>query len=325
MKKARTKAKKQSERLMRYRKNFVFSFLCVSLSLSALQKNVKTETPYSPHFFVKGDLLYWLPEISGLSSNFGSGSVENTTSEGIPSILSTEIDRDPSFQWSPGYRLGLGWQFDPNGWEIGGIWTDFQGKGTKTLNQGSWKVKLQQLELSALYNAYLSSVHLQPFIGLRGASIRQNLYSQVVTDVLSGLKTQTDIRTFQDKQQFYGLGPLFGLNTTYLFNHGLSLYGNFSFALLYGNHHLNFNDQEVLTSVSTPSQIYSTIQKRMRAFDFNLDLSLGVQWEYLFDNACCLTLKLGLENHQYFNQSRLGDALGNLSFSGGIFSLGLGF
>ena len=63
----------------------------------------------------------------------------------------------------------------------------------------------------------------------------------------------------------------------------------------------------------------------MKAFDFNLDLALGIQWEHLMNDAYYLTMKLGIENHQYFNQSRLGYTFGNLSFSGGIFSLGLAF
>ena len=308
------------------KKVLLFSFVCVSGYLSALSHCTEIENSFSPHFTVRGDLLYWIPEVSGLDVNFGSGSSINTTLAGITTVTSTETDVDPSFQWNAGYRIALGWQFDKNNWEVGALWTGFQGYGYKSTNLGKWKVRLKQLDLAALYNTCLSPVSLQPFIGFRGASIFQNLSSQIVTEVIfPGVGTATDTRNFQDHEQFYGIGPLFGLNSNYAVKNGLSFYGNVALGLFYGNYHLHFNDSEVVTSPATPNQIYSTVNKTMQAFDFNLDLALGIQWDHLINNACYLTMKLGIENHQYFNQSRLGYAFGNLSFSGGIFSLGLAF
>lgn len=279
------------------------------------------------HFQVRGDLLYWVPETSGLDTNFGSGSVFQSTVNGTSITTSKETDVDPSFDWNVGYRVALGLQFDANRWEVGALWTDFQGHGHKAIDHGKWNVRLHQLDVVALYNACInSSVTLHPFIGLRGTSIFQKLFSQVITDVvLSGSGTATDTRTFRDHQQFYGLGPLLGLNADYDIKYGLGLYGSIAFGLLYGSYHLHFNDTEVITAPAAPSQIYSKIKKDMTAFDFNVDLALGIQWQYLIRNACYLTLKLGLENHQYFNQGRLGRNFGNLSFSGGVFSLGLAF
>lgn len=311
---------------MKFKHIFLLSFFCVSGSLSASSSAPETEKPYSPHLRIRGDLLYWVPEVSGLDSNFGSGSILQTTSGDVTTTVSTETDIDPSFQWNVGYRVSLGWQFDKNRWEVGGIWTDFQGFGHKTEDHAKWKVRLEQIDLATLYNVQISSVRLQPFIGLRGASIFQKLFSKVITDVvISGSGTATDTRIFDDRQQFYGLGPLLGLNTNYAIKHGLSFYGSIAFSLLYGNYHLHFDDSEVITEPATPRQTYSTMKKHMKAFDWDIDLALGIQWEYLIKNACCLTMKLGFENHQYFDQSRLGHTFGNLSFSGGVFSLGIAF
>ena len=311
---------------MKSQKYFAAFFLLIYSSLTALPNEPKEEKPFSPHFKIHGDLLYWVPQASGLDLNFGSSSVTNSSSGTITTISSREKDLDPSFYWNAGYRAGLGWEFNPNGWQVDGLWTDFQSSAHKKSNDGKWTVRLEQIDLFSSYNAHLSSVHLQPFIGLRSSYIHQKLSSNVVTEIdFVDIGTATDRRTFDDQQKFYGLGPLFGLNSNYHFKHGFSLYGNFSFGLLYGNYHLHFDDEETITFPATPETITTKIQKELQAFDFNLDLALGIQWDYLLGDKACLTTKLGLENHQYFNQSRLGYTLGNLSFSGAIYSLAFGF
>lgn len=307
-------------------KNFAASFFLIYSSLTALPHEPTQEKPYFPHFKVQGDFLYWTAQASGLDLNFGTSSLTNTTSNDITTIRSFEKDVDPSFHWNAGYRVGLGWEFDPKGWQADGLWTDFKTSAHNKATDGKWTVRLEQLDLSASYHAYLSSVHLQPFIGLRGTYIHQKLFSEVITSIeFTDLGKGFDTRTFDDTQKFYGLGPLFGLNSSYALKHGLSLYGNFSFGLLYGNYHLHFDDNETITPPATAETIDAIVKKNMQAFDFNIDLALGIQWEYKIRNSCCLTTKLGVENHQYFGQSRLGYTFGNLSFSGGIFSLALGF
>lgn len=275
----------------------------------------------------RGDLLYWVPEASGLDICFGGGTVLRSTVNGTSTTTSKETDVDPSFDWNVGYRVVLGRQFGSNGWEVGASWTDFQGHGHKPIDHGKWKVELMQLDLTTLYNACInSSVTLQPFIGLRGTSIFQKLFSKIITKyVIEGAGTAIDTRTLRDRQQFYGLGPLFGLNVDWDIKYGLGFYATISSSLLYGNYHLHFNDTEVITPPATPRKMKMKIKKNMSAFDLGIDLALGIQWQYLIRNACYLTLKLGLENHQYFNQSRLGRNFGDLSFSGGIFSFGLAY
>lgn len=63
-------------------------------------------------FFVRGDLLWWTPRITGLDLNFGTGAiVENVN--GCTQILTTEeTDQDPHFNWDAGYRVGVGYETD---------------------------------------------------------------------------------------------------------------------------------------------------------------------------------------------------------------------
>ncbi len=311
---------------MRCGKVLLFSLCCALGFAKAPAPPPEEQKPYKPHLSIEGDVLCWTPQVSGLDNNFGSGSSLQTTVNGVTTTYSTEIDVDPPSQWNAGYRIALGWQFDPAPWQLAGVWTDFQGSAKKTANHGKWEVHLCQLDLAASYDICFSSVHLQPLIGLRGTSILQKLSSEVITQVVypsSG--TSTDTRIFRDREQFRAIGPLFGFNSLYPIKYGLSVFGNFAFGLLYGQYQLRFNDNEAITPPATAQQIYSIIKKTMHSFDFDLDLALGIQWERLIRDTYHAIFKLSLENHQYFNQSRLGHTFGNVSFSGAAFSFGITF
>lgn len=310
----------------------LLSALCIADPLSASTDAPPPPKPKNPchkkitHVDIRGDLLYWVPEVSGLDTNFGRGSFTESLIDGVTTIQSKETDFDPSFHWNTGYRVAFGLQFDRNRWELGAVWTDFHSTAHSGMDHGRWKVRLHQVDVAAIYRACINRfVTLQPYLGLRGASINQKLSSQVHTEVDLFGTTALDTRTFHDRQHCFGVGPLFGLNAECNIKYGLGVYGTVAFGLLYGHYNLRFNDTEELTSPATPTEIHSHIRKHMKAFDFNVDLALGIQWRYLISNACYITMKLGLENHQYFDQGRLGRNFGNLSFSGGVYSLSLEF
>ncbi len=286
-----------------------------------------TREKYTPHFQLLGDLLYWVPQVSALSSNFGTGSIAQTTTNNVTTSFLTEYDCDPHFKWNVGYRIGASYLFSSNPWEIDALWTYFQGSGYKEINHSKWRVKLNQGDLITAYSGIINSVcTLKPYLGLRGTIIIQKLFSEVVTNVIfTPPGTGTDSRTFNDKERFYGLGPLLGLNTNLKVGQGFSFYGTAATSLLYGAYHLSFNDKEIVTPEAVPSNLYFSLKKDMDAFDFNIDLTLGISWQIVIKDSARIITKLALENHQFFNQNRLGTNYGNLSFSGAIASLTLEF
>lgn len=294
---------------------------------SESQEKICFKDPQS-HYLVRGDLLYWIPQISGLEVNFGTNSVyRSTRTDNVTETTSIERDTDLQFDWDVGYRVGVGYQFDCNRWESNVIWTHFQGYGHKSINHGSWNVKLDQLDTVFVYRAAINpSFTLKPFIGIGATKIHQKLYSQVVIDIdLAEEGIATDTKTFNDSQKFNAIGPVFGFNSDIKIGRGFGAYGNIALNLQYGTYHLIFDDDDVVTEPATPIHVISSLKKNMYSFDFNLNLALGVQWQTLIRNSVYLTLKAGLENLQYFDQSRLGSNWGNLSFSGGSFSLMLEF
>jgi hypothetical protein len=279
-----------------------------------------------PHFVPRGDLLYWVPQGSGLAINFGQGSFTRTTDNGFVTTELTEEDLDPSFKWNFGFRAGVGCEFDQNLWEVDALWTYFQSSGNSSQNQGKWTVRLNQIDLDASYKSSVNDcLTLTPLAGLRGTQIHQHITSTLLTPIEIDSVTSYDIRTLNDKQKFNALGPLLGVNADYKVGRGFSVYGNTALGILYGSYHLNFDDFEIDNSSASQNSIYSDIHKRMDAFDYNIDLVLGAQWETVFYQSFRLRAKLDVENHQYFNQIRLGEGWGNLSFSGATFSLSASF
>src|SRR4051794_30744378 len=65
-----------------------------------------TYSPCCGEFNIRGDLLYWTPELCGLESIFGTTIVTAATSGGVVTTTVTESDKEPDSKWSPGFRVG---------------------------------------------------------------------------------------------------------------------------------------------------------------------------------------------------------------------------
>lgn len=276
-------------------------------------------------FSVEGDLLYWVSQISGLQSNFGSTNVIQSSVNGVSITKIVEKDVDPTYSWAVGYRILTSYQFSNRLWDLSAIWTSFKGTGHKSINYGNWNVTLDQIDTALFYNAYWNSWFItHPFIGVRANKINQTLFSEVIADVIignSGLATDTKI--FNDKEKYRAIGPLFGINGDVILGYGFELYGGIGVSLLYGSYRLYFKDSEIVTSPATPSNSMSSIKKYMNAFNYSVDLGLGVSWETKAYKWIGVKAKIGIENHQFFNQNHIGAEIGDLSFSGLAFAISL--
>lgn len=285
----------------------------------------------SGKFFIKGDFLYWKPHVSGLELNFGTSSVITTTVDEIEIFDMEELDLDPHFKWDAGYRVGAGYQFGCSNWEISALWTHFQSKGTRsvnedteTVNSGQFRIKFDQIDLMLGYNTSLTcDLTLKPFIGVRGATMRESLHAVLVTDITippDGLATET--RNFDDQERINGIGPLLGVEGKWKMGDGFGFYGSAAVGLMYEKHKVEFDDTDLFTAPYSLS-LSSFNERRVHDFNWNVDLAVGVSWETCICNGFDLEMKLGVEHHQYFNHSHLGTDHGDLSFSGGVFSISL--
>lgn len=135
------------------------------------------------------------------------------------------------------------------------------------------------------------------------------------------------------KTRFNGLGLQGGLQADWLLGCGFSIYSCFSGGITYGRVHAY---DTTITSITTSDTSF-TENETEKNKDFvwcttpNIDLALGLEWDYCFRNRYLLALNIGWEFHNYFDQNffRLPTqnmpTRGNLAFQGATFGAGLGF
>lgn len=236
--------------------------LLLLISFPLLAKNNNHEQSYA---FVEA--LYWEMREGG-AENWGqvippAGATQNITVLQVP------------FNWSPGFRLGIGRQLQHDDWDVNFYYTRYQTKGTDNAVDGSGGVYSSYLgnffvnnttggSISA-YPHYASAsmkwkfffntldfelgrkfviaplLQVRPFIGLKGGIINQHMFTHWNNPV--NVNTFT-VATENLKNDFYGLGPSGGFDTTwkvYKKNKStFNFFANFSGALMWG--HWKFSD-----------------------------------------------------------------------------------
>jgi hypothetical protein len=308
----------------------VVAFHSYQNNLSASEQQTNLSCCYPGSYFVQGEVLYWTPRITGLELNFGTAEiVENVV--GCTQILTTtEADLDPHFKWDAGCRISAGCALES--WEMKALWTHFQGKGkrgdTSNLsipNHGTISVTFDQIDCTLAYNCARLPIDLRPFIGIRTLRIHEHLRAQLTTEIfLFSESTALESKSLNDKQKYWGAGPLVGVQGDWEIGRGFGFYSTVAASLLYGDYEIKFDDADIF-SAPIPKRIFSTSRRHVHTFDFNVDLALGVSWHRVVCNQYDLTMKLGFEHHQYFNHNHLCIERGDVSFTGGVFSFQVGF
>lgn len=273
-------------------------------------------------FFVGAELLYWRAFESGLDECVPGRSSDTITSDG--KVISTfdGRSREPDFRWNPGFRIGAGYEFGCNCWDVAAIWTHFNSNthsSKKARNERRWKIDFDVLDIVTAYNYDLSTcIELRPFFGLRGARIDQKLH----TGGFPCSSTSVDRITSKNhsKDKFWGVGPLLGIDADWGIGCGFSLYANGSLSWLYGR----FNSKQIEFDNSVDSLDSCRIRRHPYAVITSGDAGLGVRWQRCICNTRVI-LQFGVEHHQYFDFNHLGGCCGDLSFDGINLGAGLEF
>lgn len=261
---------------------------------------------------VSADALLWQLQEDGLTY-----AVE-TTAAGLP-VGADGVKQ--KYNW--GFRVGLDWTIPHDNWDIAATWTHLISNrhGNSTAAAGNLLVKTQgyadaatvgYTAASAKYHNRLDQiclnmgreffiskwVTLRPFFGLRADWLRQRLrtsYGSSAAAISAGGLLPLNQSTNQNNK-WWGIGIESGLNTQWSFCGGFSIYGNIATAIEYGLQKLALSESGAVTdSFSRSYHICRPV----------LDLQLGLGYDYDFcEDAYHFGLKLGWENHVYFNQSR---------------------
>ena len=260
------------------------------------------------------------------------------------------------FGWSPGIRVGLGYQKHESFWDILFYYTGYQTKASRYVSTSDGEIHsaflgnffAQNLNGNGLSGPYYKKagaeldvlfhsldlelgrsividklVNLRPFIGLRAGAIKQSIkthWQQPFND-----NNKTPINTFSSAQEninndFKGIGPSLGLNSIWYLHHrpsqSLNLMANVSGAFLWG--------RWVITDVyrnNTPVSI--TIQNdKMTNMASTIKGYLGIEWARTVHQAN-VAIRIGYEGQVWFNQLKyysfdMGRTSDALFFHGGV-------
>jgi hypothetical protein len=154
----------------------------------------------------------------------------------------------------------------------------------------SWNILFNIADIQLGTHYYPSpNISLKPFIGIKSGSINQTINTYWSEPTTGNFTATEDL-----KNNFWGIGPSIGINTTWHLFRDLSFIGNASAAVLVGQ--WNFYD---VYNNTEPKKMIVNNPKRNGA-STNLSLLLGFQ--YVYDP---FVIKLGYEAQIWFEQYKL--------------------
>ncbi|MES2345564.1 MAG: Lpg1974 family pore-forming outer membrane protein [Chlamydiota bacterium] len=195
--------------------------------------------------FVTGEWLFW---------QFYEGGTDYAVSfDGVSGSLTGARNKDVEFDWRSGFRVGLGYIFEREDWDLYAMYTQINGKGKKDtrgdifplllyqpgpsfMNQvdcaiARWKIEFKNADVDLGREFFISKrLSFHPAFGVKGAWIDQHVnveYQRTVSSVEQEFSVHV-------KNDFSGVGPKLGIGTNWFLVSNVSIYGNIAGALLWG-------------------------------------------------------------------------------------------
>lgn len=269
-----------------------------------------------------GNALYWQPsEIAEWAITlFQNGNSETVTYKGV------------SFDWAPGFRIGVGTNIEHDQWDTQIYYTWFRSHAADHIDPGSgaiestffgpvitklgtfqtaqmnWRLRLNIFDWD-FGRSFLVSKDLcfRPFLGLKWGWINQIIHTKwqnpafILLGIPVFLSAQENL-----KNNFFGGGPKGGVSSKWILGniqrHYFSLFGEFGAAFLWGNWKIrdSFIDN-FLTTVTT------TVGNRTFG-SLMMQAMMGIEWDFNFSNEQShFGMKLGYEIQDWIDQYQIFD------------------
>lgn len=268
---------------------------------------------------ISADFLAWYPseDVSSIWADIFTIGID-TSSWTVPSF---------AFKWDYGFRLGAGTNFAYDEWDSIFTWTWFRTVAEHTIHfqsdtllqpeffaaflsgntpqsmNGKWSLLLNMFDWEIGRSYWIGQdVSLRPFLGIKGGWIDQSIFTHYFHLTIDEVLTQLD--GFEHvKNNFWGIGPVGGINTTWRVrkfkSHFFDFFGDFSLASLWGEwtcSDLYKNTGHYHSSVNTPTDALGALMLRGFA---------GVGWSADFRNRSHFAAKLGFETQLWIDQLRI--------------------
>lgn len=321
--------------------------LALLLSLGNLRANSSEDCFVNPPicsqlcpsngFFLQGDFIYWIAQVRGLcyaQDGEGNGTIRQNTGSNPISGGSINFDGDvlrvhPN--WDPGFRIGLGYTACYDAWTVWADWTRFHthareshdfpngssgivlwGHVAQTVGQSTifttakWGMDLDTVDLK-LGRYYWIGCHcvIKPYIGVIGADIDQRL---AIDYTLFPQINRTSAMDLRLKCDFTGGGLEVGMDPRFVLGKGISIQARAAGSILYGRFHGDFQETaDGFLIAKSPDHFCNSVA--------NLQLALGIGWDYTFTCGSHLGLHALWEENYWFGVNRMNHWLSELQKS----------
>jgi hypothetical protein len=251
---------------------------------------------------VWADFLWWTTNFNmppGLATELATivPNLNNTTND-----LRIKIDR-PDNRWDPGVRVGIGWNTGYDNWDVQGYWTFFYNSKTKhhtpldldVVGQPTSGIELGKVKQRFRYNAadvelgkayYVSShFYIRPFTGIHAIwtsqvdDERYNSNGTFLNNAFNGTKEYE----FRSDMGSWGVGPRIGFNSNWGNFRGLSLMGNISGSLVYGQ--FQFKQKMEVEPSTTTEYTINLRDKQYWQLMPTMQILMGLSYSCCFGNG----------------------------------------
>ncbi len=264
-------------------------------------------------FFTDAALLYWKAHEAALSFAVDSDSL-------LKLAPHAKVE-NPTFEWDFGFKLGLGYRFPHDRWNLQLQFTSFQthtDNETKARNGNVLFPLWQKSTTGGLFFAEEAKVHwrlhlglvdltlskcyevsktffLTPDVGIRAGSVRQKYY----LDYYGGNLPNGADEIIHMKNKYFGIGPNLGLIGQWSLGGGFSLCAHSLFSVLFGEFYLHQDEYAGKEKLLGVHDIFPSSAAM-------IDLGAGVCWQRCFHGALKrLKLELAWDELLFFSQNQL--------------------
>jgi hypothetical protein len=303
--------------------------------------------PHSVHgcmsgFSIEGEFLWWRAHLDSL---------DYAATVNVP-ILSPATEafgyyHEPNFEYDPGVRISLGYDFGRSNWDIFLRWsyhyTDPTGSVSVNPATGSlapirdyiipsgniaitfadaahvkWQNRINVIDFEMGYDYFYSKRYsIRPYMGIKAAWIDMEYRTNLTNVTAIAPNPNIGDVLIKTASDYWGGGPGIGMNGYLHIGWGFSLYGTVSGALLYGQYDTSFH--QALTSDLIPNitlRLDNYFRQRAMA-----QIILGCEWAWCFSGNYLLALHIGWEGQYWWNQNQFRyvhdvELSGDLTFSG---------
>lgn len=234
-------------------------------------------------------------------------------------IFTDATNKSIDFDWSSGFRVGLGYIFERDDWDLYASYTQIFNSGTKSVHgnlfplllfqptlakissmdnaKSHWKVEFRNADLDLGREFFVGKwLSIHPSFGLKGAWIDQHASIDYCRTTFSSAIEESSVRI---KNDFSGVGPKLGASGNWFLCRTFSIYAGITGALLWGEFTLK-QTQEVANNETVE------LKSKLMRLAPTAQIRAGFLWDAFFNrNRNHFGINLGWEMQYWWRQNQL--------------------